>query len=185
MQINKPEKNKAKILLHTCCATCLGYPYNFLSGNYDVTIFYFNPNIYPEGEYLKRLEDIKKFAEKFNINLLTGNYAYNSWENYVSGLEKEPEGGRRCEKCFRFRLRETASAAKLDCFDYFASTMSISPHKNYEIINSIGKDLEKSCGMPYFESNFKKKDGFKKTIEISNKYSFYRQNYCGCKFSLK
>jgi len=174
-----------KILLHTCCSTCLGYPYNFLSKNYNVTIFYFNPNIYPESEYRKRLGDIKKFTEELNVNLIAGGYDYRSWQTYISGLEEEPEGGKRCERCFMYRLQKTASMAKSGGFNYFASTMSISPHKNFKIINNIGKDLEKSYGISYLESNFKKKDGFKKTIEISKKYAFYRQNYCGCEYSIK
>ncbi|MCE5329124.1 epoxyqueuosine reductase QueH [bacterium] len=174
-----------KILLHTCCATCLGYPYVLLSEYYDITIFYYNPNIYPESEYLKRLEDIRKYTKEFSIHLLTGEYDYNSWENYVKGFEKEPEGGKRCERCFEFRLRETASMAKSHNFDYFASTMSISPHKNFNVINEIGKNLEKYYAVSYFESNFKKKDGFKKTIEISREHAFYRQNYCGCKYSIR
>lgn len=185
MQIYKLEKNIKKILLHTCCATCACYPYFFLSENYDVTLFYYNPNIYPENEYQKRLSDIKRFSENSGINLIIGGYNNKSWENYVTGLEDEPEGGRRCEKCFRFRLQETAYEAKSNDFDYFATTMSISPHKNFELINTIGMSLEKSYGVSYFESNFKKKDGFKKTMEISRKSDFYRQNYCGCKYSIR
>lgn len=178
-------KDIKKILLHTCCATCAGYPYEILSENYKVTIFYFNPNIYPEDEYKKRLSDIKKFTKEYDANLITGKYDFNSWENYVSGLEEEPEGGKRCEKCFSFRLQRTAAVAKSSRFDFFASTMSISPHKNFELINRIGKDMEDKYGISYFESNFKKKDGFRKTVEISKKHNFYRQSYCGCKYSIK
>jgi epoxyqueuosine reductase len=162
----------------------VGYPYNLLSEEYEVTLFYYNPNIYPESEYIKRLEDIKKFSESFEAVLITGDYNYQDWDNYIAGLEDEIEGQKRCEKCFIFRLRETANVAKLKKFDYFTSTMSISPHKNYELINNIGKNMEKAYGIFYIESNFKKKDGFNKSNKISKKFDFYRQNYCGCKYSI-
>lgn len=170
--------------MHTCCATCAGYPYYLLSQEYKVTLFYYNPNIYPEREYNKRLADLKKFSESSGAVLITDDYNYQCWDNYIFGLENEIEGGKRCEKCFMFRLQKTAYAAKLKNFDYFASTMSISPHKNYKLINNIGKNLEKSYGIFYLESNFKTKDGFKKTNEISKKFGFYRQNYCGCRYSM-
>jgi epoxyqueuosine reductase len=147
-------------------------------------LFYYNPNIYPESEYIKRLKDVKYFSESSGAELIPGDYNNECWDNYVSGLEEEPEGGKRCEKCFMFRLQKTAYEAKLRNFDYFASTMSISPHKNFKLINNIGKNLEKSYGILYLESDFKKKDGFKKTNEISKKLNFYRQNYCGCRYSL-
>ena len=162
----------------------MGYPYHLLSEEYEVTLFYYNPNIYPESEYCKRLEDIKNFSESSGAVLITGDYNCQDWDNYIAGLEDEIEGQKRCEKCFIFRLQETAYVAKLKKFDYFASTMSISPHKNYELINKIGKNMEKSYGIFYLESNFKKKDGFKKSNEISKKFNFYRQNYCGCKYSI-
>ena len=170
--------------MHTCCAICAGYPYYLLSQEYEVTLFYYNPNIYPEREYSKRLDDIKKFSESFGAVLIIGDYNSRCWDNYIFGLEDEIEGGKRCEKCFMFRLQKTAYVAKLKNFDYFASTMSISPHKNFKLINNIGKNLEKSYGIFYLESNFKTKDGFKKTNEISKKFDFYRQNYCGCRYSM-
>jgi epoxyqueuosine reductase len=170
--------------LHTCCATCAGYPYSLLSENYEVTLFYYNPNIYPESEYMKRLEDVKEFSGSSGAALISGDYNSECWDNYISGLEDEPEGGKRCEKCFMFRMQKTAYEAKLRNFDYFASTMSISPHKNFKLINNIGRNLEKSYGIFYFESNFKEKDGFKKTNEISKKFNFYRQRYCGCRYSM-
>jgi predicted adenine nucleotide alpha hydrolase (AANH) superfamily ATPase len=162
----------------------LGYPYYLLSEEYEVTLFYYNPNIYPESEYSKRLDDIKNFSESSGAVLITDDYNHQCWDNYISGLEDEVEGGKRCEKCFIFRLQKTAYVAKLKNFDYFASTMSISPHKNFKLINNIGKNLEKSYGISYLESNFKKKDGFKKSNEISKKFNFYRQNYCGCRYSM-
>ena len=147
-------------------------------------LYFYNPNIYPKSEYARRLEDVKKFSENCGAALIIGDYSHECWDNYVSGLECEAEGHKRCEKCFMFRLQKTAYEAKLNSFDYFASTMSISPHKNYKLINEIGKRLEKSHGIFYLESDFKKKDGFKKSNEISKKFDFYRQNYCGCKYSI-
>jgi predicted adenine nucleotide alpha hydrolase (AANH) superfamily ATPase len=155
-----------------------------LSEEYEVTLFFYNPNIYPESEYDTRLGDIKKFSDYSGVVLITGEYNHECWDNYIQGMEDEKEGGRRCEKCFMFRLQKTAYVAKLKNFDYFASSMSISPHKNFKLINDIGKKLEKSYGISYLESNFKKKDGFKITNEISKKFDFYRQNYCGCKYSI-
>jgi hypothetical protein len=179
------KQNKKKLLLHACCATCSGYPYYYLSENYNVTLFYYNPNIYPEEEYIKRLNDIKRFSESEGFDLIIGKYDYKLWESYVLGLESEPEGGKRCEKCFIFRLKETAETAKLKGFDFFTTTMSVSPHKNFLLLNKTGKNLENYFKISYIESNFKKKDGYKKTLEISKKLNFYRQNYCGCKYSIK
>jgi epoxyqueuosine reductase len=155
-----------------------------LSEEYEVTLFFYNPNIYPESEYARRLEDIKKFSEYSGAILITGDYNHDCWDNYISGMESEKEGGARCEKCFMFRMQKTAYMANLNNFDYFASAMSISPHKNSNMINGIGKTLEKSHGILYLGSDFKKKDGFKKTNEISKNFDFYRQSYCGCKYSM-
>jgi len=179
------EKKIKKLLLHTCCATCAGYPYFYLSSEYEVTLFYYNPNIYPESEYHSRLNDLKIFSESSGAVLIIGDYNFQCWDNYIFGLEDELEGGKRCEKCLMFRMQKTAFEAKLKNFDYFASTMSISPHKNSKLINSIGNSLEQSFGISYLESNFKAKDGFRKTNEISKKFNFYRQNYCGCKYSIR
>jgi len=155
-----------------------------LSEEYEVALFFYNPNIYPKSEYDKRLEDIKKFSKSSGALLITSEYDQQCWDNYIYGLENEREGGKRCEKCYMLRLQRTAYEAKLKKFDYFASTMSISPHKNFKLINDIGKNLEKSHGVFYLESNFKKKEGFKKTNEISKKFDFYRQDYCGCRYSM-
>ncbi|MHB1348128.1 MAG: epoxyqueuosine reductase QueH [Candidatus Humimicrobiaceae bacterium] len=179
------EKKIKKLLLHTCCAICAAYPYSYLSEEYEVSLFYYNPNIYPETEYRRRLRELKKFSESSGAHLIISKYNSKCWNNYVIGLENEEEGGKRCEKCFKFRLQKTAFEAKLLNFDYFASTMSVSPHKNYEVINAIGKNLEQTFGVFYLQSNFKIKDGFKKTNEISRKFDFYRQNYCGCRYSMK
>ena len=154
-----------------------------MKDEYEVALFFYNPNISPESEYKRRLADIKKFSESSGAALITGDYNRHCWDNYISGLEEEKEGGERCEKCFMLRLQKTAYEAKLKNFDYFASAMSISPHKNFRTINEIGKKLEKSHGIFYLETDFKKKDGFKKTYEISKKLDFYRQSYCGCKYS--
>jgi predicted adenine nucleotide alpha hydrolase (AANH) superfamily ATPase len=179
------KQNKKKLLLHVCCATCAGYPYYYLSENYKVTLFYYNPNIYPKEEYMKRLNDVKRFSKIASFDLIIGKYNDNDWKNYVLGLESEPEGGKRCKKCFIFRMRETANTAKLKDFDFFTTTMSVSPHKNFLLLNEIGKNFESYFKISYIESNFKKNEGFKKTLEISKKLNFYRQNYCGCKYSIK
>ncbi len=181
-------KNKPKILLHSCCAPCSTTAIFTLASDYDITIFYYNPNIEPEKEYLKRKGEEVKFVHRlkeqgYNIEILDTDYDNPAFEKIAAPLKDEREGGKRCEKCFLLRLEKTAITAKENGFDLFATTLTVSPHKNAELINSIGNMLEEKIGIKYLETNFKKKDGYKKSIQYSKDYELYRQDYCGCQYS--
>lgn len=189
LELDKVLKNlngrKPKLLIHSCCAPCSSYVLEYLNVYFDITILYYNPNIYPETEFYKRVAEQEKLVNAMGLSSEIINIGYNSNEFYsaVKGLEKEPEGGRRCEKCFYLRLEKTAQIAKERGFDYFTTTLSVSPLKNEQILNQIGKQLSEKYDIPYLYSDFKKKNGYKRTIELSKKYELYRQNYCGCIFS--
>lgn len=172
-----------KMLLHSCCGPCSTQVIDVLKNDYDLTIFYFNPNIYPNEEYLKRLEEQKRYAKIVGVEVIEGDYNEKSFLEDIKGLELEPEGGLRCSKCFEYRLRQTAKLAKEKNFDIFSTTLTVSPHKNSKIINEIGEKISQEEGIEYFAGDFKKKDGYKKSIEFSKQYNLYRQNYCGCRFS--
>ena len=178
---------RSKLLLHACCAPCSSYVLSYLSRYFDINILYYNPNIYPKSEYQKRLLEFYKLLEKndfdCSIQLTEIGYFPEKFYEISKGLEKEPEGGLRCEKCFRLRLIEAASEAKKRNADFFTTTLSVSPHKNADLINRIGKELESEFGVKYLFSDFKKRDGYKKSIELSKEYDLYRQDYCGCVFS--
>ena len=174
-----------KLLLHTCCAPCVTVPLERLSESFNVTCYFYNPNIHPKREYRQRLEELKGLLEDLNVDLVIGEYDVKQWFDAVKGLEHEPEGGKRCEVCFRFRLERTAKIAAERGFDCFTTVMSISPHKNAKLLNEIGNELSREYGVEYIEANFKKKDGFKRSVELSRKYNLYRQDYCGCIFSKK
>lgn len=179
------------ILLHTCCGPCCCYVIEKLQEDgFDITLFYYNPNIHPREEYDARLAEIKKYSDKIGVNLVVDNYEVDKWFKMARGLEGEPEGGKRCEVCFKMRLERTAKYALKNKFDYFGTTLTISPHKNAEVINKIGKKLSPPCngdlgGCFFYEADWKKQDGFKKSCQISRQENFYRQNYCGCVFSRK
>ena len=172
-----------KLLLHTCCAPCITVPLERLQSEFEITGFFYNPNIHPEQEYERRLNEIKKWIQQIGIPLIVQSYDSSRWFELIKGCEDESEGGKRCEVCFKLRLEKTASFAKENGFDYFTSTLSISPHKNAQLINEIGKNLGKQFGVEFLEANFKKKDGFKQSVELSKKFVFYRQDYCGCIYS--
>ena len=181
---------KKKLLLHSCCGPCSSTAIFELSQNYDVTIFYYNPNIYPEEEYLKRKNEQLKLVEKINnegnikIQVLDVEYDPENYETVVCELTNEKEGGARCSVCFKLRLDKTASTAKAKGFDLFATTLTVSPHKNAQLINAIGEEISKFNDIEYLPTDLKKKDGYKRSIEYSKKYDLYRQNYCGCKYSI-
>ena len=179
------KRNEKKLLLHTCCAVCAGYPLKLLSDTFDITIFFYNPNIFPEDEYEKRLKDVKRYADFKKITLIIPAYEKSVFENSIRGMEKEPEGGKRCEVCFNIRLKKAASVAKELNYQYFATTLTLSPHKNYKTINELGNVAAKKFDICYYESNFKKNDGFKIANTIAKKFDFYRQNYCGCRYSIR
>ena len=176
---------KQKFLLHTCCATCLMHPLTLLLNDYDTTIFFYNPNIHPKDEYIKRLYDVKKIAEEFSTPLIIEKYEKSKWLKSTGNLKDAPEGGKRCTKCFKIRLEKTGEIAKKLSYDLFGTTLTISPHKNQEIINLIGKNIAEKIKISFYSADFKKKNGFKNTIDLSKKYHIYRQNYCGCIYSSK
>jgi predicted adenine nucleotide alpha hydrolase (AANH) superfamily ATPase len=175
------------ILLHTCCAPCACYPIKELRNQgFKITLFYYNPNIHPVSEYRARLNELKKYLDKMpEVQLIQGEYENKIWFELVRGLENEPEGGKRCGICYAMRLKKTADLAKTKNFDYFASTLSISPHKKTNRINELANKLAQELGIKFFERDWKKMDGFKRACEISKKENFYRQNYCGCIYSKK
>lgn len=181
------DEQKKTLLLHSCCAPCSSYVLEYLSNFFDITVYYYNPNIYPDQEFVRRVEEQKKFIENFkaknSISFIKGEYQKERFYSISKGLEDENEGGERCTRCYELRLRETAIKAKEGKFDYFTTTLSISPHKDAQRLNSIGKILEEEYGVKYLYSDFKKKEGFKRSIELSKIYGLYRQNYCGCVFS--
>lgn len=182
-------KEKKKLLLHSCCGPCSSYVITYLINYFDITVLYYNPNIYPYEEYLKRKkEQIKVITELNNINknsidIMDCDYDNNLYEEKIKGLEKEPERGKRCKVCYLMRMEKTAVLAKENNYDFFCTTLSVSPYKNANLINEIGKNLEEKYNVKWLYSDFKKKDGYKKSIILSEKYNLYRQNYCGCIYS--
>ena len=176
---------KPRMLLHSCCATCTVYPISLLKEKFDITLFYYNPNIFPEEEYNRRLTDIRSLADTTSTSLIEGEYNTAGWDNATRHLSDEPEGGRRCLLCFSFRLKNTAETAKGKGFDIFGTTLSISPHKNSKAINEAGDLLAIRTGIDFYRADFKKKNGFKKAMDLSREFSFYRQNYCGCEYSIR
>lgn len=175
------------LLLHSCCAPCSSYTLEYLSDYFDITVFYFNPNISPESEFEKRYAEQKRLIEalpaKHKIKLIKGDYDYNEFLKTAAGLESVPEGGERCFKCYRLRLEKTAQLAAEQGFDYFCTTLSISPLKNSQKINEIGFAVGEEYGVKWLPSDFKKREGYKRSIELSREYELYRQNFCGCVFS--
>ena len=175
------------LLLHSCCAPCSSYVLETLSSYFKITIYYYNPNIYPESEYLKRKEEekrfINEFPSKYKIDFLDCDYDCDSFYDMAKGLENQSEGSKRCYLCYQLRMKKTAIQAKLNNFDYFTSTLSISPYKNSEWINEIGRNLANGIGINYLPNDFKKKNGYKRSIELSSVYNLYRQDYCGCVYS--
>ena len=177
------------LFLHSCCAPCSSYVLEYLSLYFKITVFYYNPNIYPDEEYFKRVKEQKEFIERFpakiKIDFVEGNFDKDRFYAMAKGKENIREGGERCFACYELRLRESAEYALKGNFDYFTTTLSISPLKNAEKLNQIGLSLEKEYGVKYLVSDFKKKDGYKRSVEISRQYGMYRQDYCGCVFSKK
>ena len=177
---------KPKLLLHVCCAPCSSYVLTYLCDYFDITILYYNPNISPYEEYGKRLNEAKRLIKelkKDNIHIMECEYENEEFEKIAKGLEDAPEGGIRCRKCYKLRIEKAAIYAKENNFDYFTTTLSISPLKNSQVLNQIGKELEEKYNIKYLYSDFKKKEGYKTSIILSKKYNLYRQNYCGCIYS--
>ena len=176
-----------KLFLHSCCAPCSSYTLEYLNNYFDITVYYFNPNISPKAEFDKRYAEQKRLIEalpsKHTIKLVCGEYDYNDFLKIAKGYENVPEGGERCFRCYRMRLESTAKLAKEQGFDYFCTTLSISPLKNSQKINEIGYEVAEKYGIKWLPSDFKKKEGYKRSIELSLEYQLYRQNFCGCVFS--
>ena len=181
------ENKTPKLLLHCCCAPCSSYVLEYLSEFFEITVFYYNPNISPYDEYLKRIDELKKLIEKMplknKVNFLEGKYNNDDFNLLVNGHENEEEGGSRFFKCYKMRLEETVKKAKELEFDYFTTTLSISPYKNANKLNEIGISLSEKYNINYLYADFKKKNGYKRSIELSNLYGLYRQDYCGCIYS--
>lgn len=177
------------LLLHSCCAPCSSYTLEYLSQYFKITVFYYNPNIYPETEYHKRVQEQQQFIERLPVKhpvaFIEGNYDTDRFYEMARGMEQLPEGGERCFKCYELRLREAAILAAEGGFDYFTTTLSISPLKNAAKLNEIGERLAAEYKTAYLPSDFKKRNGYKRSVELSEEYGMYRQNYCGCVFSLR
>ena len=180
-------ENVPTLLLHSCCAPCSSYVLEYLSEYFNIIILFYNPNIMPFDEYNRRLEEQKRLVAemetKNNVKIIEGEYNVNDFLEVVKGLEDEPEGGARCEKCFRLRLNEAAVFAKELGADYFTTTLTVSPHKNSQIINAIGDEISEEYGVVYLQSDFKKRNGYKRSIELAKQYDLYRQDYCGCVYT--
>ena len=180
-------KEGSTLLLHACCAPCSSACLERLSNFFKITIIYYNPNITEEKEYLKRLEELKNFIQKikvkYPINIIDTRYNPKEFFEISKGLEKEKERGKRCYKCYELRLEETAKVAKENNFDFFATTLTLSPYKKTDWLNEIGENLSNKYQTSYLYSDFKKKNGYKRSIELSKEYNLYRQDYCGCIYS--
>lgn len=175
---------KPRLLLHACCAPCSSSVVERLQQDYDLTLFYDNPNIHPEKEYQIRRDEIVRWCKQFELPLIVSDYAPQQWHQFIKGFESEPERGDRCTLCYRMRLSHTARRAKHDGYDLFTTVLSISPHKDAERINRLGDELAAEIGVSFYQANFKKQGGFQRSLEISKEQGFYRQDYCGCQYSL-
>ena len=200
--IEQEKNNRKKLLLHSCCAPCSSYVLEYLREYFDITVFFYNPNISSGAEYEKRLQEEKRLIDAYNKQVQTGNFQnMNSTENAgliqilesgyepsefyeaVKGYEHCKEGGERCRQCFKLRLSKSAKTAKEGGFDYFTTTLSVSPYKNAQALNEIGSELSEKYGVKYLLSDFKKGDGYKRSCQLSRDFNLYRQNYCGCVYS--
>ncbi len=189
--LNVPENKGKRLFLHCCCAPCSSYVLEYLSQSFAITVFYYNPNITESEEYRKRVAEQKRLVEAFNasgkcqylIAFEEGKYEPELFLEAVKGHETDPEGGERCSICFGIRLKEAALLAAKGGYDYFTTTLTISPLKDAERLNAIGRAVGKAAGVMFLPSDFKKKNGYKRSIELSKEYDLYRQNYCGCIFS--
>ncbi|MDE6209180.1 MAG: epoxyqueuosine reductase QueH [Lachnospiraceae bacterium] len=175
------------LLIHSCCAPCSSYTLEYLSQYFKITVLYYNPNIFPEEEYDYRISEQKRLIEamnfKYPVEFIATDYTPMDFHDNIKGFEKEPEGGKRCELCFGIRLEKAAKMAKEMGFDYFVTTLSISPMKDSYLLNTIGDRIAKKYGIAYLYSDFKKRNGYKRSVELSKEYNLYRQDYCGCIYS--
>ncbi|MBQ5446536.1 MAG: epoxyqueuosine reductase QueH [Lachnospiraceae bacterium] len=181
------EKEKKTLLLHSCCAPCSSYVLEYLSKYFEITDLYYNPNIFPEEEYIYRSNELRRLIDempaKIPVKYISCEYTPEDFNEIAKGREKEKEGGERCFLCYRLRLEKTAQIAMENNFDYFTTTLSISPLKNAEKLNEIGREMSEKYGVKYLYSDFKKRNGYKRSVELSKEYELYRQNFCGCVYS--
>lgn len=186
-EILKNLKGVPKLLLHACCAPCSSYVISYLANYFEITILYYNPNIDTLEEFNYRFKELERFVReyptKYSVNVVNIGYLKEEYDNISYGLEDEPERGKRCLKCYKLRLDKSFQYAKENNFDYITTTLTLSPYKNSKVINEIGKELEEQYHFPYLYSDFKKRDGYKKSVILSHEYNLYRQDYCGCKYS--
>ena len=187
LEYMESEERTKTLFLHSCCAPCSSYVLEYLSQYFEITIFYYNPNISPEEEYRNRVEEQKRLIGQLDtiypISFMEGKYEPEKFYQMARGMEELPEGGQRCYACYEMRLREAAQKAVVQKADYFTTTLSISPYKNARWINEIGEKLEREYGIRHLPSDFKKKNGYRRSIELSRQYHLYRQDYCGCIYS--
>ena len=173
-----------RLLLHCCCAPCAGYVLEYLAPLFIITVMFYNPNIRPREEWLKRAGEFRKILPQGGfpnrVDMIIGDHDSDVFDSVAMPFIEEPEGGLRCEVCFELRLRGTAKRARADGYEYFATTLSVSPHKNAELLNEIGSDLAGEYGVRFLCADFKKRDGYKRSVELSKQYGLYRQSYCGC-----
>ncbi len=177
--------DREKILILTCCAPDLTYPLELLTKDYEVYVFFYNPNIHPIREYYRRLIDAILVTEIYDAVWVDAPYDYREWFKYIKGYEKEPEGGKRCELCFRMRLERACEKAEEMGIGKITTTLTISPHKDASLIKRLGEEVCEGRDVEYVHYDFKKKDGFKRSVELSKKFGLYRQKFCGCVFSLR
>ena len=178
------QKHSKQLLLHTCCGPCLTHVYSVLSSSYEVTVFYYNPNISPRAEYSKRLTEVEQFCTINSIPVTIGHYNQKEWFSAVKLYRFSGEGSQRCFECYTFRLQETFKVAKENNYIAVCTTLTISPYKDAEKINEIGKSLQIRYGIEFIESDFKRMGGYQRSIELSKQYGMYRQKYCGCVYSM-
>lgn len=176
---------KSTLLLHTCCAPCSSAVIERLLPYFEITVYYYNPNIEPYEEYIKRKEEQKRYLTELNKNVHFEDcdYEHEEFALIAKGKEDLPEGGFRCHECYKLRLLKTAQKAKEKNFEYFGTTLTVSPYKNSQVLNSIGKEISEILNIKYLYSDFKKKEGYKRSIELSKEHNLYRQDYCGCSYS--
>lgn len=187
IEANQKDGKTPTLLLHACCAPCSSYCLEYLSKYFDITVFFYNPNLYPGEEYDKRANEEKKLISALKtenpVKLIVARFNDKEFYDKVKGLEKCREGGERCRRCFELRLEKTAELAKEKNFDFFTTTLTISPLKNAQVLNEVGEEAGEKYKVPHLPSDFKKKSGYKRSIELSKEFDLYRQNYCGCVFS--
>ena len=188
-QLEEIKESTPKLLLHACCAPCSSYVLEYLSDFFEITIYYYNPNIHPSNEYQRRLNELKKFIKEFKckntVELIEVSYNPDEYFEKIKGLENLGERSKRCYECYKFRMEKSYKYAKENNYDYFTTTLSISPYKEANWINEIGSSLEKVYNVKYLYADFKKKNGYKRSLELSKIYGLYRQDYCGCIYSKK